>query len=61
MDTLNAKRSTYIPCRYRTITQKSPNYLKDQIMTEKGINPKNQTNNKFLNKGIHGQKQNWIR
>lgn len=29
--------------RYRTVTQNNPNYLKDHMITEKGIYPKNRT------------------
>ncbi|MCJ7450072.1 MAG: endonuclease NucS [Bacteroidales bacterium] len=38
--------------RYRTITQKNPNYLKDNIITEKGIFSKNQTNDTFYKRII---------
>jgi hypothetical protein len=33
--------------RYRTITQKNPNYLKDHMVTDKGIYPKNLIDDNF--------------
>lgn len=38
--------------RYRTITQKNPNYLKDYLITEKGIYSKNQSTDTFYNRII---------